>query len=163
MEYVYIGKIVNTHGIKGEVRLISNFERKDLVFKKNFKIYIGSLKKEEIVNSYRIHKNYDMITLNGINDINDVLKYNGEKVYVNRDDLKLNNQEYLIDDLLGLAVICDGKEYGIIKDIYDTKGSKLILISYNDKDIFIPFVEEFIKQVDVNNKRVIVERIREFL
>ena len=57
----------------------------------------------------------------------------------------------------------DEKEYGIIKDIYDTKGSKLILISYNDKDIFIPFVEEFIKQVDVNNKRVIVERIREFL
>lgn len=104
-----------------------------------------------------------MITLNGINDINDVLKYKGEKVYVNRDDLKLNNQEYLIDDLLGLAVICDEKEYGIIKDIYDTKGSKLILISYNDKDIFIPFVEEFIKQVDVNNKRVIVERIREFL
>ena len=77
--------------------------------------------------------------------------------------MKLNNQEYLIDDLLGLAVICDEKEYGIIKDIYDTKGSKLILISYNDKDIFIPFVEEFIKQVDVNNKRVIVERIREFL
>ena len=65
--------------------------------------------------------------------------------------------------ILGLAVICDEKEYGIIKDIYDTKGSKLILISYNDKDIFIPFVEEFIKQVDVNNKRVIVERIREFL
>lgn len=48
MEYVYIGKIVNTHGIKGEVRLISNFERKDLVFKKNFKIYIGSLKKKKL-------------------------------------------------------------------------------------------------------------------
>ena len=47
MKYIYIGKIVNTHALKGEVRLISNFEFKERVFKKDFKFYIGQTKEEE--------------------------------------------------------------------------------------------------------------------
>ena len=90
MNYLYLGKIVNTHGIKGEIRIISNFERKDLVFNPNFKIYIGDDKEEKVINTYRHHKNFEMITLKGINDINDVLKYKGLDVYIKRDDLKLD-------------------------------------------------------------------------
>ena len=81
MNWIYIGKIVNTHGIKGEVRLLSNFSKKALVFKKDFKIYIGEEKEEEIINTYRPHKQFDMLTFQGINDINKVLKYKGKKVY----------------------------------------------------------------------------------
>ena len=75
MKYLYIGKIVNTHGIKGEVRILSDFEYKDLVFKVNNKLYLGDQKEEIIINSYRHHKNYEMITFNNITNINDVLKY----------------------------------------------------------------------------------------
>ncbi|MDE5539223.1 MAG: ribosome maturation factor RimM, partial [Bacilli bacterium] len=57
MEYVYLGKIVNTHGIKGEVRVLSDFERKDLVFKKGFALFIGEKKEKHIINTYRRHKN----------------------------------------------------------------------------------------------------------
>ena len=61
MEYVYIGKIVNTHGIKGELRIISDFDKKEIVFKPGFAFYLGDFKKKEIVNSYRRHKNFDRI------------------------------------------------------------------------------------------------------
>ena len=91
MEYIIIGKIVNTHGIKGEVRLLSNFKYKEKVFVPEFAIYIGKEKNKEVITSYRHHKMFDMITMKGITNINDVLKYKGEKVYINKEDLNLNN------------------------------------------------------------------------
>ena len=77
MTLIKIGKIVNTHGIKGELRLLSKFPYKDKVFINNMKIYINK-KDEEIINTYRKHKNFDMITLKGYNNINEVLKYKGK-------------------------------------------------------------------------------------
>ena len=53
MDFIYVGEIVNTHGIKGEVRIISDFKYKKDVFKKNFKIYVGKGKKELLINTYR--------------------------------------------------------------------------------------------------------------
>ena len=67
---IKIGKYVNTHGIKGEIRILSNFSRKDLVFMPNKKIYIKD--KEFIIDKYRHHKEFDMVTLKGINNINDM-------------------------------------------------------------------------------------------
>ena len=76
-EYVYIGKIVNTHGIKGEFRIISNFELKDKVFIPDNLIYIGEDKKEYKILSYRHHKDFEMITVNGITDINEAIRLKG--------------------------------------------------------------------------------------
>ena len=98
MEYLHIGKIVNTHGIKGEVRLLSDFKFKNKVFVNDFIIYIGKDKIKEVINSYRPHKQFDMITLKGINNINDVLKYKGSKVYILKEDLMLDRDEYLDED-----------------------------------------------------------------
>ncbi len=93
MDYIYIGKIVSTHGIKGEIRLISDFEYKELVFKVGTPIYIGNDKKRNIINSYRHHKNYDMITMEGYNNINDVLQFKNQKVYVLKNEINdLNNK-----------------------------------------------------------------------
>ena len=71
MNNVYIGKVVNTHGIKGEIRILSDFPYKDKVFLIDNEIIIGNNK--YIIKSYRVHKGYDMVTLDGYNDINDVL------------------------------------------------------------------------------------------
>ena len=106
MDYIKIGKIVNTHGIKGEVRLLSKFPYKDKVFVKDMIIYIDK-KYKEVINSYRKHKNFDMITLVGYNNINDVLKYKGLNVYVNKDDIMLDNNKYLDDDRFTKAFIKD--------------------------------------------------------
>ena len=93
MKYIYVGKIVNTHGIKGEVRILSDFKYNDKVFVKGFNIYIGKNKDNKIINSYRYHKIFDMITMVGINNIQDVLVYKGRDVFVNRDDLVLDDDQ----------------------------------------------------------------------
>ena len=63
--YVFVGKIVNSFGIKGELKIRSDFEYKDRIFKNNFNIFIGNDKLKEVISSYRIHKGYDLITLVG--------------------------------------------------------------------------------------------------
>ena len=91
MKYIYLGKIANTHGIKGELRILSNFKYKSRVLKKGFKVYIGKEKIEEEIVTYRPHKQFDMITLKGYNNINDVLKYKSLNIFINKEDLILND------------------------------------------------------------------------
>ena len=67
-DFIYIGKIVNTHGLKGEVRILSNFEYKDKVFIPGIKYYLGRKKEEVLVKTYRHHKSFEMITMEGYND-----------------------------------------------------------------------------------------------
>ena len=80
MKEVYIGKIVSTHGIKGEIKIISDFEYKDKVFVVGKKLIIDH--KDYIIKSYRKHKNFDMVTLNDYKDINEVLFLMKKKVYM---------------------------------------------------------------------------------
>ena len=88
-EYVYVGKIVNTHALKGEVRLLSNFEYKDKVFLSGKTLYVGMHKSKEIIETYRRHKQFDMIKFKGIDYINDVLKYKGAYVYALKNDIEV--------------------------------------------------------------------------
>ena len=151
MELIYIGKVVNTHGIKGELKLLSDFELKSRVFKNGNKIYIDS--NEYIVNSYRFHKIFDMITLEGFNNINEILFLKGKKVYFNREDLNLSENEYLIQDLIGMEVYFNGKLVGNIKDISRDKNS-LIKLSTNK---LIPYNDNFIESVSLSDKKVILK------
>ena len=73
-EYIYVGKIVNTHGIKGEIRILSDFDKKNKVFIPGMIIYIGRKKEKKVIRTYRHHKNFEMITMNGYSDINEVFR-----------------------------------------------------------------------------------------
>lgn len=137
-----IGKYVNTHGIKGEIRILSDFSRKDLIFIPNFKIYIDN--KEYIIKTYRKHKNYDMITLEGINNINDIIDLKGSSVYINRDDIK----EFIDEDLYDYKIVYKDKEYKII-DILISKGNKILVL---DNNKMIPYVSDLIIKIDTDNK-----------
>lgn len=159
-EYIYIGKIVNTHGIKGEVRILSDFEKKDRVFVVGMPIYIGRKKEKEIINSYRHHKNFEMITMKGYNDINQILKYKGLYVYIKKEDLKLEKDEYLETDLIGLSVMVDGIKKGIVEDIGDAGHNKLLIIKSNENTIYIPYQKEFISNVDFNNGTITITPIK---
>lgn len=159
MNLIYVGKIVNTHGIKGEVRLLSNFEEKDLVFKKDFKVYVGDERKELIINSYRPHKEFDMLTFRGIEDINQVLKYKGKKVYIDKEDLHLKEDEYLLEDLIGMEIIFDGEALGVVKDIYEAPQGKLLYITFA-KNYYIPYNNYYIKEIDTKKKEIHAENIK---
>lgn len=162
MNLIYVGKIVNTHGIKGEIRLISNFEEKTLVFKENFRIYIGEEKEEQVIQTYRVHKQFDMLTFKGIEDINLVLKYKGKKVYINKEDLNLKEDEYILEDLIGMKIICDKEELGVVSDIYDNKAGKLLYVSFA-KNYYIPYNNYYIKQVDVQKKEIHGENVKDLI
>ena len=82
MDKVYIGKIVSCHGIKGELRILSKFRHKDKVFIKGNTLYIGKKKEKFIINSYRYHKIFDMVTFDGYTNINEVLYLKGLNVII---------------------------------------------------------------------------------
>lgn len=149
-----LGVIVNTHGIKGEVRIISNFEYKDRVFKVGNSIYINN--NEELkIDTYRKHKNYDMITFNNINDIRDVLKYKGQNVYYDKDKLVLNDNEYLDDDLINLDAYYNNTLIGKIDNIELNGNKKLFVI--NNK--LIPYNDNFIESIDIPNNKIILKNL----
>lgn len=147
-KFVYIGRIVNTHGIKGELRLLSDFEKKERVFKPKMVIYIGKELEQETINSYRSHKCFDMITLEGYKNINEVLKYKEKNVYVKRNALDLKENEYLYEDLSGLRVVENEKVLGKIKEIVYNKTNILLYIE-GEKNFYIPLNQEYIKKVDI--------------
>lgn len=157
MEYIYLGKIVNTHGIKGELRIISSFRYKEKVFVKNFSLYIGKKYEKETINSYRPHKNYDMITLKGYENINEVLKYKGLPVFIKREDLDLTENEILDEDLIGLPVWINGEIKGYVEQVVPGNQDKLIVTNQNNK-YYIPYVKGIIQKID-KEKGIILENI----
>lgn len=159
MKYIYLGKIVNTHALKGEVRLISNFEYKDRVFKKDFVVYIGHMKDKEVLETYRTHKQYDMVKFKGIDYINDVLKYKGCNVYINEDDLLLSEEELLESDYPDMELYNDEVFVGKIEYYRNDNGNEMLRV--NDK--FIPYNKNFISKIDKSNKKIYMHDIGVFL
>lgn len=159
MDYIYIGKIVNTHALKGEVRLISNFEYKNRVFKIGNYLYIGQGKVKEEIESYRVHKQFDMVKFKGIDYINDVLKYKGCSVYISSDDIKLNDYELLDNEFLEMDIYNKDILIGKVCEYINNNGNKMVRV--NEK--LIPYNKDFITNVDKANKRIIMHDIEVFL
>ena len=157
MNYIYIGKIVNTHGIKGEIKILSDFEYKNQIFKKDFKLYVGSLKEEKIINTYRKHKNFDMILFNQYSNINEVLPLINESVYIKSDSIKIDG--YFIEELINLEVYDNEKHIGKIISVEQSKAHKIFLL---DTKIRIPYIKEFVKKIDLSNNKVEVKLIKGF-
>jgi 16S rRNA processing protein RimM len=157
MDYIYIGDIVNTHGLKGEVRILSDFKYKDKVFVKDIPFYIGKDKNKELVQSYRTHKNYDMVTFKDKNYIDDVLIYKNEPVYVVRCDIDYDG--YLDEDLIGLDVYCNDKNIGHVDSILKTNAHEILVVKNGSKHM-IPNIDEFILNVDLGKKRLDVKYMK---
>lgn len=155
MELIKIGKIVNTHGIKGEVRILSKFPYKDKVFIKGMNIYIDK-KDKEVINTYRRHKNFDMITMEGYSNINEILKYKGKYIYVNKEDIRLDNN-YLDEDIIGLNTYVNDIYKGIVDNIERYDKTTIIVIKDNDKEYLVPY--ELINNIDIDNKKIYIKDI----
>jgi len=155
MDLINIGKIVNTHGLKGEIRIISDFKYKKDVFKTDNIVYINNEK--YIIKSYRFHKIYDMIILDSINTIEQAEELKSLNIYINRDDYKFDG--YLNEDLIGLEVYDNEIYKGKVVDIVKTVANDLLVIEGNKKHM-VPNIPEFIKEVDLENNKIYIEYIR---
>lgn len=149
MKRIIIGKYVNTHGIKGEIRIKSNFPYKDKVFKIGNEIIID---KPYTITSYRVHKDYDMVTLEGINSINDIIHLKNSLVYIERDKY-LDNNDYLDSDLIGFKLVNNELNL-VVTDISYINDKKKLLVSENK---LIPF--ELIDKIDYSNKIIFIKDV----
>ena len=151
MDKIYVGKIVNTFGIKGELKVVSRFELANKVFVKGNTLLIAD--KEYLISNVRFHKNNYLVEINNIKDINMVEYLIGNDIYFNYNSLDLGNKEYLISELIDYKVISNDKEVGIVTDYDDNTINPLIKI--NNKN-YIP-LNGFYKDIDKSNKIIYVK------
>ena len=143
--YIEAGKIVNTHGIKGEVKIQVWLDSPD--FLKTFKkIYIDGNAVKVI--SSRVHKDFLIAFLDGVNDVNEAMCLKNKSVYIDRKDAKLPRGAYFLQDIIGATVIDEsGAEVGKLTDIMETPASKIYVVK-GESEHLIPAVDEFIISVD---------------
>lgn len=155
MNEIYIGEIVGTHGIKGEVRLISEFREKELAFVKGRTVYIGKDRTPYMISTYRPHKQYDMLTFDGIRDINDVIDLRFEKVYMNRDDIE--TEEMLEEDYIGMDVYIGKNHMGIVTDLLLRQMQDVLVITNDNHKYMVPFDAHFIEKVDIEHCKLYLQ------
>ena len=157
MNNIYIGKIVNTHGIKGELRLIDNLtpKQKEEIFKIGSNLIIDN--KNYKITSYRVHKDYDMLTFQDFNNINDVLFLKGKSVFKAKEEINLTNEDILDSELITYKVITTDKKKGKILAIEKTGNNyKILRLLIDNNEILIPYHKDFVK-INSNKKEVIVK------
>lgn len=156
MDFIEIGKIVNTHGLKGELKIESWSSFDSIRYKKGNTVYLNINKEYVpfIVNSYREHKGYVLVTFEGLQDINLVEKYKTYIVYIDKDSRdELEDDEYYSDDLVDLDVLDDdGNAIGKVIAVEFTNGAQdnLRVETKNNKEFLVPYVDEFILDVNID-------------
>jgi len=154
---LYIGHIASFFGLKGEVKIVSNNNHLDKIFKVGNKIFIED--EEHIINTFRLHKKNVLISLKGYEHINLIERFLKKNVYINRKDLLLSSNEYLYSDLLNNKVIYNNKELGIVSEVLINKINPLIKVN----NIIIPLSEKYLEKIDIKNKIIYVKDIRELI
>lgn len=159
-EMIYIGKTVSTFGIKGELKVISDFEKCDKAYKIGNKILINNI--EHVISGIRYHKNYILLEIDDLKNINNILKYVGFNIYIKRMDLHLEENEFLYKDLINSDVIDnDGSNLGKIIEV--EQGVNLLIKVKGSKEFYIPYVDEYIISFDLNNKELYTKNAKDLI
>lgn len=159
-EMIYIGKTVSTFGIKGELKVISDFEYCDRAYQIDKKILINNI--EHVISSIRYHKNYVLLKIDNLNNINDILKYVGFNIYIKRIDLGLKEDEYLYKDLINSEVIDDDNtKLGKVIEILN--GNNVLIKVKGTKEFFIPLIANYVSKFDLNKKILYTKNAKELI
>ena len=170
INYLRIGIIATTFGIKGEVKVISTTD--DI---KRFK----SLKHIYIINKEEYHSleenddlyNREILDIKLLNDkvvlkikdidsIDAAQKLINKEIYVKRDDATpLIQDEYYVADIIDKQLILDNKIIGIVKDIMFTGSNANLITMYNNKEILIPMIKDFVDNIDLENNKIYLKTI----
>ncbi|MBR3002305.1 MAG: 16S rRNA processing protein RimM [Clostridia bacterium] len=160
MQYLEVGQIVNTFGIKGQVKVVpftNDIERFDEL-KKAYIVNKFSRKEVEI-EEVKYHKNMVLLKFKGIEKVEEAENFRNCYLEIDRKDgKKLEEGEYYIVDLLGLDVETEeGEHLGKLEDIYNTGSNDIYVVKDElGKQILLPSIKEVIKKVDLENKKIIV-------
>ena len=155
-QYIEAGKIVNTHGVRGEVKIQVWLDSPE--FMRRFKtIYIDS-RPVKLVSS-RAHKGFLIALLDGVDDINAAMSLKNKTVYIDRAEAPLKKGEYFLCDIIGASVVTeDGESVGTLEDILETPASSVYNVR-GETEHMIPAVPEFILNTDAENGVITVKLI----
>ena len=151
-DLIRVGVIINTFGVKGEVKIytdIDYFDELERVFIKD---------KEYKIEKLRDQKGLIIAKVEGIDDINQIESLKNEEVMIALEDRpELPEGKHYVGDLLGLEVITeDGQVLGTLDNIYNTGANDI----YEVGEILLPATDEVIKQIDMENKKIIVHLLK---
>lgn len=160
--YFEVGKILTTHGLKGEVKVNPITDFIEERFTPGTRLYLGksvdSSKQEVVVQRARMHKQFVLVIFEGIDNIDEAEKIIGQKIFVKESDRQeLEDGSYYFKDILDLSVFDaeTGEKLGILNDI-ETPGANDIweIKPENGKSFWIPNIASVVKKVDLDNKRI---------
>ncbi len=148
-KYLEIGKIVGTHGVRGEMRVECWANSPD--FLKKFKTMYLDGGKTALSVSCRPHKNIALLTVKGIGSIEEADALRGKVLYIDRDDVRLGEGEHFVQDIIGLAVTDadTGEVYGKVKDVLKTGSNDVYeMQAENGRLYYIPVIPDIIDRLD---------------
>ena len=147
-QFLEAGKIINTHGIRGEVKIDPWTDAPEF-FRKIKTLYIdGSPVK---IVSARVHKSFVIASLEGVADMDSALRLKNKLVFINRDDVPLEDGAFFLQDLIGLKALDfeTGDEIGTLTDIMENPAGNIYVIKA-EREILVPANGPFVKEIDID-------------
>ena len=168
MEFLTVGQVVRTIGLKGEVKIYPSTHFRDTRFKKGSRVFLlnekGEVEKELTIKMHRTNGNCDNLIFEEITSIEEAEKINKRYLFVEKNPEILGKNEFFYSDLIGMKVSFDnGKEIGVVKAIEEYSSYATLRVKTEGKDVLIPFVNAFIKDVSLENKQIVVNFIEGLL
>ena len=164
MEWFNVGTIVNTHGIRGEVRVMSKTDFPDERYKvgSELAIFMPKIKAPTFVKviSHRKHKNFDLLMFEGYPNINDVEKFRDGVIKVSEKELtELEENEFYYHEIIGCRVITEtGEEIGKVSEIIETGANDVWEVTPTEgKPHYIPYIEDVVKDIDIDEQVITIE------
>ncbi len=160
-QYLEIGKVVNTHGLRGELRVDPWCDSPQFLCQ--FKTLYLKKGETKLSVSSRPHKTIAIVKAKGIDTIEEAEKLRGRVLYINRSDARLAPGEYFIQDLMGLDVIDidTSKNYGKITDVLKTGANDVYQVTdEKKKDYLIPVIDDVVKEIDINGGKVLIKPLK---
>ena len=159
-----IGKILNFHGIKGEVK-VGFTEGNEKIFSDLKQVYVakGQMHITFNIEQVRFHKNIALIKFKEINSVNEAVEYKGAFLKVKKDLLEkyLEEDEFYVNDLVGLKAFDESEKLiGEVSGVINIKGQDTLFIKdKNNKEHMVPFNREIVPKVDIKEKKIIINSI----
>lgn len=154
MEQIFleVGKIVNTHGLRGDVKVVPWSDYPE-IFEEIDYVYTDENTKMKIKN-VKYQKNNVILSLDKINSIDEAEKFKETVLLVLKEDLgNLQDDTYFVADLIGLNVFCDNEKIGELTDVIPVAGADVYVVKREKgKDILIPAIKENILEVNIDEK-----------
>ena len=163
-KYLKGGKIVTTHGIRGEVKVQPWTDTPDVFCDLN-KVYTKNGMTAIELENAREHKNMLILKLKGTDTVEDAQKLVNTILYIDREDIELEEGAYFIQDIIGLEVfdIDNGKLYGKVTDVTETGANDVFHITLDNKTYLIPNIKSVVINIDVEGGRIEIRPLERLL